>query len=185
MRDYVVTVTDELPPTTLTIPIDDSADDWEQFGGAGSNDLEFGLNGMPQTVGLRFDGITIPDGKVLTDAFIRFTALETQTGPANLIVGIEDTENAAVYTTANAPQNRTTVDSFDWKPDPWTAGQSYTLDVEGLVQGVIGSDGITNGALSFIVRSDDNPGSRVAVPFDGAGQEPELVLIFQDDFIFS
>ena len=184
VRDYAVTVTDVVPPTILTIPIDASADDWEQFGGAGSGDLEFGLNGSAQTVGLRFDGITIPNGAVLQEAFIRFTAQETQTGAANLIVGIEGTENAAGYTNATAPQTRTTVDDFDWKPEAWTEGQSYELDVLDLVSGVVENDGIDDGALSFIIRPDTNPGSRVADSFDAPGDDqPELVLIWGDGLL--
>ncbi|MEO9781805.1 MAG: malectin domain-containing carbohydrate-binding protein [Sedimentitalea sp.] len=169
----------------LVYAIDASSDDWEAFGGAGSSDLEFGLNGSsPQSVGLRFDDITIPDGAVIEEAYIRFNSYETASSAASFVIEIEDTEAAATYSTGSTPDDRTySVDDFVWSNvESWTEGDEHTTpDISDLIQSVIGSDGIDDGALGFRVTGS---GGRAAHSFDSAeGDAPELVIVLQDDFL--
>ena len=167
----------------LVYAIDASSDDWEEFGGAGSSDLEFGLNGSnPQSVGLRFDGVTIPDGAVIEEAYIRFNAYETSSSAASFVIEIEDTEVAATYSAGSNPDARNyDADDFVWSNvESWTDGAEYTSpDISDLIESVIGSDGIDDGALGFRITGS---GGRAAHSFDSAGGDaPELVIILQDD----
>ncbi|MGR3631968.1 MAG: hypothetical protein ACU0A8_07580 [Limimaricola soesokkakensis] len=165
--------------STVVTPIGASFDDWEQFGGANSKDLEFGLSGsQTQAVGMRFDGIDIPQTAIITDAYLRFTSLETSSGAANFTIGIQGSETAATFSSGAPPQSRVIVDEFAWSNvGQWTAGGTYrTPDISGLIETVIGADGATNAALAFIV---EGTGSRMASSFDN-GNAPELVLVLDD-----
>ncbi|MEM9742013.1 MAG: putative Ig domain-containing protein [Pseudomonadota bacterium] len=175
---FVIDVLDSAPPLTVSYTISSSAGDWEEFGGAGSGDLELGQNGAQQFVGLRFTGVEIPDGATVTNAFIRFSAQESNSANAEFNVSIENSETAAPYTTANDPgsASRDYIDEFVWNPEPWTEGQEYdTPNLADLINNVIGTDGVSNGSLGFFF--DGVEGSRVADTFNTpGGDEPELFI---------
>ncbi|PSK80470.1 Calx-beta domain-containing protein [Limimaricola soesokkakensis] len=166
-------------PTTIITAISASSDDWEQFGGAGSKDLEFGLNGsQTQAVGMRFEGIDIPQSAIITDAYLQFTAFETSSGAASFTIGIQGSENAATFSSSAPPQSRAIADEFAWSNvEQWTVGGTYrTPDISELIETVIGNDGASNAALAFIVEGS---GSRAANSFNN-GDAPELVLVLDD-----
>ncbi len=167
----------------LVYAVDASSDDWEQFGGAGSADLEFGLNGAnAQSVGLRFDGITIPDGAVIEQAYFRFEANGSASVASSFTIEIEDSETAATYSAASDPDARAyVVDDFAWNNvETWTDGAVYeSPDISALIQSVIGSDGVSDGALGFRITGT---GERAAHSFNSSGGDaPELVIVLADD----
>ena len=176
---FEIDIVDELALETLVIPIDTAADDYEQFGEGGSADLELGLNGSQQEVGIRFTGIDIPAGAEIANAFIRFTAFDTNAASASFTIGIEDSENAATFTSADDLLGRTTAAELDWSNvAAWTAGQTYnTPDLTALIQQAIGSDGVDDGALAFLINGTTPTSSRVAQTF-GNGNAAELVIEF-------
>ncbi|MEM7718752.1 MAG: putative Ig domain-containing protein [Pseudomonadota bacterium] len=176
------------PGADLVIPVDASSDDFEELGGAGSSDLEFGLNGTTsQYVGLRFDDIDIPDGAVITDAYLQFEAFEdSPTAPngdplsASFTISIEDSENAVTYSAGNAPDARSYLtDDIEWNDvEAWSDGSTYrTPDLTSLIQAVAGADGVSGGSFGFLIEGS---GSRVAHSFDSNGTEPELIIVFDD-----
>jgi hypothetical protein len=170
--------------TTLEIPVASSSDDWEAFGGAGSSDLEFAFNGSKaQSVGLRFTDIDIPDGAVIERAYLRFEAFENAGGPASFRVEIEDTETAETYSSGSTPDDRSYADEFQWNAEAWTEGETYkTGDLKGLIEEVIGSDGVEDGALAFrVTGAPGNAGGRAAHSFDSGGAEPVLVIELAED----
>ena len=164
----------------IAVPVGAGADDWEQFGGAASDDFELGFNaGQQQYAGLRFTGIDIPDGATVTSAAIVFTAQETSSGSATFSLGMQDSESAAAFSDGNLPVDGSRdYDSFEWNVADWTAGQSYqTPDLASLVNDVIGTDGVQDGAFAFLI--DGQSGSRVADSFETAGgEEPELIISY-------
>ena len=172
---------------TLTFAVKASSDDYEvDRGKAGSGDLEFGINGsLPQTVGIRFDDVTIPQGRTIERAFIRFEAEESEGTPVDLVIEIEDTENAATYADNDTPDDRVyATDDFLWSDvEAWTEGEAYeTPNLAALIEQVIGDDGIQDGALAFRVNGTAaNAGGRSAHSLDGNGDEPELVIVLADD----
>ena len=168
----------------LTIPVASSSDDWETFGGAGSGDLEFAFNGdKAQSVGIRFADVDIPEGAVIERAYIRFEAQDSGGAPASFLVEIEDTETAATYSNGSTPDDRDYGDDFLWNPGAWSAGQTYeTGDLKALIEDVVGSDGVEDGALAFrITGAPGNEGGRAAHSFDSNGDEPVLVIELDPD----
>lgn len=168
---------------TVVIPVDSVNDDWEERGGGTSGDLELGLNGAPQYVGIRFDDIDIPEGSELSEAYIRFTALEGATGTAQFSIQIEDDETAAEYSNASTPGSRDyTDDEFIWNAGAWDVGETYnTVDISDMIEDMIGSDGVTDGAFGFLINPESAGASRVAHPFGSSEAAPELVLVFAND----
>ncbi|MFP5372660.1 MAG: PKD domain-containing protein, partial [Actinomycetes bacterium] len=107
--DVTVVVTDATttPATqTLAIPVRAGSDDAEQApAGAvdlGSSDLELVIDGtVAQTVGLRFTGVSLPKGAVITNAYVQFQVDEATTSAANLTVAGQAADNATTFITAS------------------------------------------------------------------------------------
>jgi hypothetical protein len=172
-------------PNEIVVPIDASADDYEIAGGTGSGDLEIGPNnGKEGTLGLRFDGITVPAGAVIETAYIRFEADRSDDAGADFVIQIEDGEAPAPYSDGDTPDDRDYADAFQWQDvETWASGQTYeTPDIAALMTQVIGGDGIEDGALAFrIAGAPGNTGGRSAHSFDGDGDAPELVIVLAAD----
>jgi hypothetical protein len=165
----------------LRFSVQAASDDWEEFGGGSpSLNLEFGLNNEPQYVGIRFDGVTISDPLQITEAYIEFTAIDTNSAAASFAIQIESDEMVAAYTSSSTPGGRAYEGNVGWTPGGWTTGQIYrTPDISALIEGVIGSDGVLDGALGFLVTG---AGSREAHSFDSSPNlAPVLVIKTTDD----
>jgi hypothetical protein len=183
---FDVDVVDQLTGGTVSVSVASATDDWEQFGfdgGATSGDFELGFNaGQQQWAALRFTGIDIPDGATVTDAAIRFTAQGSSTGAASFNIALQNSENAAPFSTANLPtaSGRNYSQNLAWDSIPaWTDGQTYdTPDLASLVNGVIGNNGVNDGALAFFFQG--SAGSRVADAFETSGGVPANLLITYD-----
>ncbi|MEL6370547.1 MAG: putative Ig domain-containing protein [Pseudomonadota bacterium] len=177
---FVINVVDEVLLETIEISVDAAGDDYEEKGGGTSGDLELGDNGGPQRVGIRFDDIDIPAGATITDAYIEFEALEDGSGAANFSIGIEDSENAGAFASPADLLGRPIDGTEAWtNVEAWVDGQTYrTPNLKDLIEGVIGGDGISDGALAFLIDPTSGGSSRVAVPFGGPGAAPKLVIEF-------
>ena len=76
-----------------------------------------------QTVGLRFQNVTIPQGAVITSAYIDFESEKTNSETTNLTIKGEAADNAVAYTaTPNNITGRTTTGASV----PWTAVPAWT-----------------------------------------------------------
>ncbi|MET3594588.1 hypothetical protein ABID26_003996 [Mesorhizobium shonense] len=63
------------------------------------SDLELGYDGSTaQTDGLRFTGINIPQGAIITRAYIQFQANEVKTGAASLLIQGANVDDASAFT---------------------------------------------------------------------------------------
>jgi hypothetical protein len=176
------TPVDPEDPSGVSVSIAASSDDWEQFGGATSNDLEFGLNGTQQQfVGLRFTGLNVPDVSDIAAAHFEFKAFESNAAAANFVIEVENSQTAATYTTANNPGVRSYLgDTIIWSGvEAWTAGETYkSPDIADLIRQVA-ADGLDPAeALGFRITGQ---GSRAANSFNFDGVGPKLVITFDDD----
>ena len=159
------------------------ADDVEQ-GTSGSvildsSDLEMAVDRtVVQTVGLRFTRIDIPQGAIITSAYIQFQTEEVQTGTASLQIRGEDSDDAAAFTSAsfNVSSRLKTDASVNWTPDPWgTIGETglaqQTPNLAGIVQEIVNRSGWT--PLNDIVFTVTGSGTRTAEAYEGGGCEYE------------
>lgn len=170
----------------ISSSINSSSDDWEGIGGAGSGDLEFGVNGLTQqSVGMRFTNIDIPEDRVISEAYFQFQSNgsdgnDSIYGPAVFTIEIENTESAVTYSNGSKPDSRSYLtEDFDWVPtQDWVDDGIYrTGDISSLIEAVVGPDGVEDGALAFRVTGN---GERAAHSFDSDGAAPELIIVFED-----
>ncbi|NIR40025.1 MAG: fibronectin type III domain-containing protein, partial [Actinobacteria bacterium] len=176
-------------PVTLTIQIAASTDDAEEEVSSGvmdltSSDLELGVEKSPQRVGLRFPGVTIPQGGWILGASIRFTVDEVDSGTASLELRGELSPNAGTYTSGSGDIAGRPLTSarVDWSPPDWTTvgasgAAQTTSDLAPLVQEIVNQSGWSSGnALAFVVTGS---GTRTAES-SRVGPAPVLEVTYVD-----
>jgi hypothetical protein len=174
----------------VTIAIAGGADDAEQSASGAvtldSTDLELirddATSSGNQIIGLRFSGLPIPQGAIITNATIQFTADEAQSEATTLTIAIEAADHAFAFTdSANNLGARPLVPlTVPWSPVAWNIiGESNapqrTPNLAGLVQEVISRPGWTAGnALAFLITGT---GHRTADAADKSGGFPARLTI--------
>jgi hypothetical protein len=181
VQDITVTVTDALENTAPVIfekRVISGADDVEERGSSGSmsttsTDLELVFdNTTGQIVGIRFTGIAIPQGAIITNAYIQFKTDEVSTAATSLVIRGDDSDDAAAFTTAafDVSTRATTDASAAWTPAEWTAvgaagTDQRTPDLTAIVQEIVSREGwLALNDMAFIISGT---GSRTAESFEG------------------
>jgi hypothetical protein len=138
-----------------------------------SSDLELiEDNASDQTVGMRFNGLPIPQGATIVNAYVQFEVDETSSGSTALSIEGETTNDAATFGRSSgdiSSRSRTTA-AVSWSPGPWTtkgeAGPAQrTPNLSGILQEIVNRTGWTNG--NSLVAIVTGAGKRVAKSFDG------------------
>lgn len=173
-------------PMVSTTTVVDGGDDVEELPHGypllTSTDLELvdADEGAGQVVGLRFTGLGLPRGATITEAWVQFTADETQVDPASLTLAAHAADDAPPFTTGNRnvstrPRTAATV---TWAPDPWTSvgaadASTRTPDLSPLIQELVDRTGWTEAsALALVITGT---GHRTAVAFEASpAQAPSL-----------
>ncbi|MEE9345764.1 MAG: hypothetical protein V3U88_09190 [Methylococcales bacterium] len=162
----------------LAVRVSASSDDAEENTATGkvnrgSSDLELVDQGsLFQLVGMRFNGLNIPQGATITSAFIQFQADETHSGTTSLTIEGQATDDAQTYTNVNAnisSRDRTNA-TVNWDPAPWTtvgeAGfDQQTPDITSVIQEIVDRSGWSTGNSLAIIISGS--GRRTAESFNG------------------
>ena len=138
-----------------------------------------------QTVGLRFQGVSMPQGATILSAYVQFRADEKSSTVATLTIEGQAADAAPTFTgTAFGISSRPrTVADATWTPDPWTLiGESgpkqRTTDLSSVLQEIVNRAGWAGGALVLIVTGD-GVGKRTAESFNaGASLAPVLHVEF-------
>jgi hypothetical protein len=167
-----------------------SSDDAEQAVGSSkvsltSSDLELVTDGSPQTVGMRFAGLAIPRGVVITDAWLQFQVDEATSEAASLTLRAQAADHAPTFTTAsNDVAGRATGSaSVAWTPPAWPTVGAAGLDQRAqglapLIQQVVSRPGWAYGnALVLLVTGS---GVRTAEAFDGSSAGAPLLHVAFD-----
>lgn len=185
--DAIVTVSDQgQSTTTLDIRVSSKTDDSEESATGVINmdrtKLTLVYFNDNQQVGMRFTGITIPQGATIVNAYIQFTAGYTNSGTTILNVQAQADDNASTFT-ANAfdissrPKSNASV---TWTPAPWlVVGEmgpdQQTPNLKSVIQEIISRPGWVSGnSLAIIVTGT---GKRVAYSFNGVPASAALIHI--------
>ncbi|WDZ80816.1 metallophosphoesterase (plasmid) [Ensifer adhaerens] len=150
---------------------------------ANINDLDMGYDGTTrQTVGLRFTGIDVPRGAVITNAYIQFTSDEISSGLASFLIRGEDADESAAFTAIkfNVSSRPTTDASVTWDVASWTvrgeAGAAErTPDLKAIVQEIIDRGGWA--ALNDMAFMLTGTGTRTAKSYEGSAAGAPLLHI--------
>jgi hypothetical protein len=137
-----------------------------------SSDIELVFDGGLQTAGLRFTGINIPQGVVITSAYIQFTVDEAQSEATALTLYGQDADEAGVFTTASRNlSSRPRTDAFvTWSPSAWTtvgtAGPAQrTPDLSAVIQEIVDRPTWLARSLAFVITGT---GHRTARAFESS-----------------
>jgi len=176
---------------TICVRVSTSLDDIEEaadgFQRSNSSDIEL-VNDVSefgdQIIGLRFNGISIPQGAVIENATIQFTSDETDVSTVQLTISGEDVDNSPAFDLTAfdvSTRTRTTAD-VSWSPPAWsTVGAAgvdqRTPDLSSIVQEIVSRPGFSSGnSLAFFFAGT---GERTAEAYDGSpNQAAELCITY-------
>lgn len=161
--------------TSVNVRITNGNDDVEEAEDGrmdlASSDLElayeFGMGN--QKVGMRFPAVQVPQGSVITSAWIEFEVDETGSSATNLTISALDADNAAAFaSTAFNLGNRPVTGAVAWNNlAAWTTldAKQHTPDIASLVQAIINRAGWVSGnAMGFRITGT---GTRTAESYNG------------------
>jgi hypothetical protein len=187
---FMLTVVDAATPLTLTVPLAASADDAEESATGAVNltstDLELvnddATSAGDQLVGLRFAGLAIPQGAIITSATIQFTADEAQSETTTLDITVEAADHAAAFsaTAGNLSNRPITATRVVWQPSAWSvlgeaAASQRTPNLAGIVQEIVSRPGWASGnAIALFI---EGAGQRTAEAFDKSGGSPPSLSV--------
>jgi hypothetical protein len=157
-----------IAPTIVEIRVAANSDDAEQKASGqvslNSSDLELVLEKDLQTVGIRFNGVAIPQGASIFEAYLQFKADETDTDTTVLTIHGEAVGNAPAFvnSTNNISNRSKTAAAVEWMPNPWTtigdAGpDQQTPNIAPVIQEIVN-------------QQDWSDGNSLAIIFTGSGK---------------
>jgi len=169
---------------TIEVRVSSSYDDAEQYVSSGSmmrgsSDLEMVQEDYLQTVGMRWQNVTIPQGATITNAYIEFTVDETDSETTNLTFWGEDADNPGAFqsTSYNISNRTKTSASVNWNVPSWssTGVTHQSPDIKTVIQEIVNRGGWSSGnALVVIVTGS---GKRVAEAYDGSTSQAPLLHV--------
>ena len=176
--EVIITVVGAGGETTIEVSVSSKSDDAEE-GDSGnvslsSSDLElvFDQSGGNQTVGIRFNGLDIPQNATIVNAFVQFQADDTNTVATSLTIRGEAVDNAATFArdSLNISSRTTTSAGISWAPAPWTtvgeAGpDQQTSDLAPVVQEIVNRPGWSSGNSLVVIIT--GTGEREAESYNG------------------
>lgn len=203
-REFTINVVNnELNSGTVIASINASSDDAEEGINGNtpgkidleSSDLEFGeIEGSTRGVehiGLRFNGIAIPNGATIISANVNFVVDEDVDNPQPVVMNIhgEAVDNSATFTASpfdisSRPQ---TTASVDWNIPVWTTVGTHqnSADLKDIIQEIVNRAGWEyDNSLSIIFSPSTatlaNPreSGRVAESIDGTSA-PVLTIVWE------
>jgi hypothetical protein len=137
-----------------------------------------------QVVGLRFNGISIPQGATITKAYLQYTVDEVTSTSCNLTLKGEGSDNSAAFITStkNVSSRVKTAASVNWIPATWTAidlagAAQQSPDIKSIVQEIVNRTGWVSGnSLAFIITGTTT-GKRTAVAFETSSDKAAKLQI--------
>lgn len=177
---------------SISVQVNSSADDAEEDGpgftipGAmylNSSDIELVFDGGNQYVGFRFTNIGIPQGAIISNAYIQFTVDETFNTAGSVSFWAEDVDSAATFSSTpfNISGRTAGVDTVTWSNIPlWTAAgdagvDQQTPNLSSLVQAVVNRGGWKTGNAISILGFGS--GERTAEAWDGVPSSAATLVV--------
>ncbi len=175
-------------------PVASSTDDAEEGDdGPGaididSSDLELAWDHndstRAQTIGIRFESVSIPKDATILDAYIQFACDEgdKNRNPFDVTISGEASDNAATYAAVgyNISSRAKTAATVTWQDIPdWTSEHAMgtdqrTPDLTEIIQEILSREGWVSGnSIAFVL---EGAGTRTAESFDGAADHGNPVL---------
>jgi hypothetical protein len=175
-----VNVTSVAGSSILEVRVAASSDDAEESNSTGavdlvSPDLELVYDAGQQTVGMRFNWVSIPKNAQINDAYIQFQVDEVESTATSLTVKGEAQDNPGTFTidSQNISLRLRTTASVGWSPQPWTTeGQAgvaqRTSNISSIIQEIVDRSGWSAGnSMVIIIEGTGGFNRRIAEAYDG------------------
>jgi len=139
-----------------------------------------------QSLGMIFNNVTADNSATINNAYLNFTAANSNSGPVTLLVKAPDVDNASPWSGLFAVDKAVDNDGSDgsvgttasvtWTPNAWSNGESgpdTQVDVTAIIQELVNRAGwSTNNKLALTVQYVSGASKRVAVRLPA----PQLVI---------
>lgn len=143
-----------------------------------------GAENTSRTTGLRFQTVAIPRNATITSAKLYFVPAGSDDRPVSFDVAVQDSGNAAVFSTSEDFSLRSKTSTRSWAASEWRT-QTPPVHVEGpdvtaQVQNIVSrSDWCGNNAMAFFLTPTSGEGARTTYSLDGnEGLKPMLNITF-------
>ncbi len=165
------------PSVIIKIRVSTSSDDAEERASGSvklkSSDLELVFDKSDQTVGMRFNGVDIPQGATILNAFVQFEVNEPNAVATSLTIQGEDADDATTFIASNGniTSRPRTMAAVPWYPVEWptkhVAGvDQQTPDIASVIQEIVDRPGWSPSNSLVVIIS--GTGERTAESFDGS-----------------
>jgi hypothetical protein len=136
-----------------------------------SSDLELVYDGNDQVVGMRFNGVSIPKGATITNAYLQFKVDEISSEVTTLSIKGERSSNALSFTNTarNLSARLRTTKAVSWSPLSWKTLKAIgtgqrSPNLAPVIQEIVNQAGWTTGnSLVMIITGS---GHRVAEAYE-------------------
>jgi hypothetical protein len=184
--DVIITVTGDGTEIATEIRVNASSDDAEELFTGGmrliSNNLD--MMGDYEFVGIRFNGIPIPQGAAIEKAYIQFQVENDTTRSASLTISGEASDNAQTFVDVNGniSSRSQTAENAAWDPAPWpTVGEAgpdqRTVDIAPIIEEIVGRPGWSR--CNSLVLIIEGSGARIAESYDGLPAGAPLLHLYR------
>ena len=149
--------------------------------GRSSSDLELVQESSTQTVGIRFQGVDIPLGATIVNAWLQFQADESHSGGTSLTIAAEASANPVTFssTNGNISSRPRLTETVSWSPPAWSTGAQgpaqQTPDLALVIQAVVNQQNWTSGNSLVIIITGS--GKRVAESYNGSSSAAALLHV--------
>jgi len=152
----------------------------------GGTSLPVGYDGLNiYSAGLRFDGLNIPPGANVVDAYIQFESRLSLSGAALVTIAGQLTADAPTFTATDydISTRSQTAAQIPWDIPAWAADEQglaeRSPDIASIVEEIVALPGwATGNAMVFVLDGTAAGNYRQAYAFDGAGSPPYLYVIW-------
>ncbi len=169
--------TEALTGNYVSASNDDAEEDTDGVVQLTSPDLDLG----EKKSGIIFQNVDVPAGRIITNAYIEFTAEAWENDTTSLDIYGQASSSASSFddTGNHNISNRDTTDNHvEWNSiGTWSIGQKYqTPDLSAVVQEIVGSAGwVANRPMCFII---EGTGHRMAYSYDGASTPSDAARLY-------
>jgi len=147
--------------------------------------------GKKEYVGVRFLNVLVPQGAVITNAYVEFKASDSDNDNTDITIQGEDRDDASRFTSSeeNISTRSRTSASVTWNDIPnWTKDKLHkTPDLDPIIQEIVSRPGWSSGnAMVILFRSTDLSGKRRSYAHDGSpASSPVLHIEYEGSGILS
>ena len=181
-----VTVSAPQSGNVVQVRVAAGTDDAEESATGGvdltSSDLEMVFDVSNQTVGVRFNGVTVPRGATITRAYVQFQVDETTSIATSLTIQGQAADNAPTFagTSGNITSRARTTSSVTWSPPAWpvagaAGADQQTPSLTSIVQEIVSRPGWNSGNSLVLIIS--GTGERVAEAYEGLPSAAPLLRV--------